>query len=335
MDAGESASRSAGTAPRDRPSFELERFAWASPDRLEVVGKFSGLSGAPPGPAVLVLQGGDQTHRLPASSDEPAGAQDGERWRGAFTWQEAPAPFDVAQLELGRDFVVELPEPGARRKLFRHQVLEVRRVDPAPERERKDGAPADAERPAGDEGGAARSAEPADAGERVRLRAALVEAREEARKAGQALERVQEELARAREDVEAERRRRAEDAERFRQGLASVQQAADEAVAAERSAAAQRAQDLQEATAALKDKDAALKQARGDLAALHERVGKLAQADAEAQRLQSQLQEARSRADETRERLQGARQAAMDARAEAERLLGGLTSIAEKLGDGG
>ena len=335
MDAGDSASRSAGTAPRDRPSFELERFAWASPDRLEVIGKFSGLSGAPPGPAVLVLQGGDQTHRLPASSDEPAGANDGGRWRAAFNWQEAPAPFDVAQLELGRDFVVELPEPGTRRKLFRHQVLEVRRVGPAGEGERGGGAPANSGGPAVDEGGGAQSAEPADAGERMRLQAALVQAREEARKVGQALERAQEELARARGDVEAERRRRAEDAERFRQGLASVQRAADEAVAAERSAAAQLGQDLREATAALRDKDAALKQVRGDLAALHERAGKLAQADAEAQRLQSQLQEARTQAGEARDRLQVARQAAVDARAEAERLLGGLTSIAEKLGDGG
>src|SRR5918999_2061009 len=113
-------------------TFELERFVWGAPDRLEISGTFAGVGDPPAGSPLLVVRGNGDTHRLPAVLDSVSGPPaDGHRWLAAFAWLEAPVAFDAAVLELG-DLVVELPEPGARRQLFRHQVLEVRRSDAEP-----------------------------------------------------------------------------------------------------------------------------------------------------------------------------------------------------------
>jgi hypothetical protein len=184
-------------------TFALERFTWAAPDRLEVAGTFAGLPDEPPGAPVLVLQGAHATHRLPsANADQP---RDGRPWRASFAWQEAPEAFDAARLELGDGVQVDLPAPGA-----------------------QDG-------PA--ESGAA-SAEsrdaPLDSGDRVRLEAELLAAREEARAARAEAQQAAEELERLRRDLEAERARRADDTARFREGLEKLQQLANETIATER-----------------------------------------------------------------------------------------------------
>src|SRR5215203_3952105 len=52
-----------GDGGRDQPAaanrerFELERFGWGAPDRLELSGTFVGLRETDPGPPVLVLWG--------------------------------------------------------------------------------------------------------------------------------------------------------------------------------------------------------------------------------------------------------------------------------------
>jgi hypothetical protein len=103
--------------------FELERFAWGSPDRLELSGTFIGLPDVPAADPVLVIGGDDRVHRLPAVPDSLAGPpEEGRRWQAAFAWQDAPVAFDVAELQLGADIVVELPEPGERRTRFRRRV---------------------------------------------------------------------------------------------------------------------------------------------------------------------------------------------------------------------
>ena len=101
-------------------TFELERFAWAAPDRLELSGRFIGLPDVSADAPVLVIVGDDRVHRLPAVPDSLAGPpEEGRRWRAAFAWQGPPVAFDVAELQLGSDLVVELPEPQPRRARFR------------------------------------------------------------------------------------------------------------------------------------------------------------------------------------------------------------------------
>jgi hypothetical protein len=203
----------------EQTTFALERFAWDAPDRLEVSGWFSGLpADARPTAPVLVVRGTDGTHRLPAvSMGASTPPEEGRRWEAAFAWQEPPAPFDVAELQLGGGIVVELPEPRPETQELGDQPLEVT------------------------QGGAGGSAE------QLRLEADLVAAQEELRETGSALEQTREQLARAREDLEAGHARHAGDAERFREGLAHLRESAERALAAEQDTAQQLELDLRRA----------------------------------------------------------------------------------------
>ena len=104
----------------DPAIFELERFAWGAPDRLELSGRFIGLPDVSAEAPVLVVVGRDRVHRLPAVPDDDAGPpEEGRPWRAAFAWQDAPVAFDFAELQLGSDIVVELPKPDLARSRFR------------------------------------------------------------------------------------------------------------------------------------------------------------------------------------------------------------------------
>jgi hypothetical protein len=104
-------------------TFELERFAWAAPDRLELSGAFTGLPDVSAAAPVLVIVGDDRVHRLPTVPGSVAGPpEDGRRWRAAFAWHGPPIAFDVAELQLGSDLVIELPGPAPRRARFRRGV---------------------------------------------------------------------------------------------------------------------------------------------------------------------------------------------------------------------
>jgi hypothetical protein len=179
-----------------KETFELERFVWATPDRLEIDGRFVGLGATPPANPVLVLQGEDRTHRLAAVTDGVVGG-DGGHWHAEFAWQEPPTAFDTAQLELGDELVVQLPEPSRDSEASDSGAVDVRR-----------------------RGG----------GGRLRLQADLLAVRSELVEAQARLERLAKELARAREDLDAERAGRAADAEAFRAALGEAQGAAEEAV---------------------------------------------------------------------------------------------------------
>ena len=109
------------------PTFELRRFVWGMPDRLEVVGMFNDLGDTPvDGAPVLVVKAGETVHRLPAVPDSLDGPpKDGRLWQAQFAWQDPPFAFGEAELQLGARLVVALPEPGAKKGLLRPRVLKV------------------------------------------------------------------------------------------------------------------------------------------------------------------------------------------------------------------
>jgi hypothetical protein len=216
-------------------SFALERFAWGGPDRLELSGTFTGLGDPPAGPPVLVLTGGERTHRLPAAEGDVP--EDGEPWSAAFVWEEPPAAFETAVLRLGADLTVELPEPGADGDGPRGVKLPVQG--------------------------------PAPGTERIRLEAELLAAREDVHEARAAQQRAEEELSRAREDLRAERDGRAADAARFREGLAEMHAAAEEALGARDAELADVRGELEVAVAFREEAEAA---SQAEIAALRERL---------------------------------------------------------------
>jgi len=256
-------------------TFELERFAWRSPAHLEVAGRFAGLGTVMPGGPVLVVRGPGGAHQLPVVTDglvwpPPEGAP----WEASFAWEEPPAPFDEADLELGPGLVVGLPEPGHRRPRFGRRTLKVEPTDAVADAETHSQEenvalqPETEETPAIDPLAAPRGIE------RVRLQADLVAAQEEAREARAAARAAQEELAgardelaRARESLEAERAADAREVESSREGLESVRQAAEEAVAAEREAAERAAEQMRAAQAELEASHGTIDDLHAQLAA--------------------------------------------------------------------
>jgi chromosome segregation ATPase len=287
-------------------TFELERFEWAAPDRLQVAGTFAGLGEADVKPPTLVLRGPEHTHRLAVADDRSKPPQDGKRWAATFAWTEAPEAFDAAELELAPDVVVELPEPhpGERSEVREARVASEMTVN-------------------GAGGGAA---------ERLHLQSELLAAQEEAREARDARARLEAELERARQDVSAERDGRAADAERFRDGLATVRASADEALADLRAehegAVAELRADLRAAVAGRADAEAAAEALREGLAALKD-------SEARVQELSAELELARTQADTARTRRTGAHKEIGAAREELERLLERLRGVHDALGDGG
>src|SRR3954469_8420999 len=89
-------------------SFELARFEWASPDRLEVEGRWHGVRRRLPR-ATLVVEVAGERRRLRALPD--TGAVSPERWGAAFPWEGELPVLPGAELEVGRGIVVDLPRP--------------------------------------------------------------------------------------------------------------------------------------------------------------------------------------------------------------------------------
>ncbi len=103
-------------APTRELSFELERFEWVADDRLEVSGRWQGLTGRRLARPVLTVQAGGRRRRLHAlPGGQLPGAGD-EAWRASFAWPHGPLDVEAAELELGRSVVVELPAPRRRKR---------------------------------------------------------------------------------------------------------------------------------------------------------------------------------------------------------------------------
>lgn len=294
-------------------TFDLERFEWAAPDRLQLAGTFAGLGDGAAAPPTLVLHGSERSHRLPAVEGDGSGPpEDGEPWTATFAWQDAPEAFDTAELELGDDVSIQLPEPRAGQRPFGGQRLKVRKAaDHEPEEGRQNG-----------------NGSPPPAAERLRLQSELVAAQEEARELRVAVERAEEELGRARQDLEAERERHAADSERFREGLAKVQASAEEALAAEQHSAEALRAELDTALAARQEADASAGELREQLTAL-EKV------EEDNERLRAELELARVQAEAARARRESAYGAAAEARDQVQELLERIVAVRDALDDDG
>src|SRR4051812_10659422 len=94
----------------DGATFQLDRFEWAAPDRLEIAGSFDGVDAASVAPT-LVVGSGDDARRLTGTPGDSKA--DGDQWTAAFLWQEPPVAFEAAELELGHGLSVVLPAPGS------------------------------------------------------------------------------------------------------------------------------------------------------------------------------------------------------------------------------
>src|SRR2546423_12439857 len=105
----------AGTA-----AFDVERFEWTAPDRLEVAGRWSGVRGMRFVRPTLALRGEGERRRLLALLEhKPWAAEDGEQWLAAFPWEGEPFDADSAELAVAPSVAVVLPPPplpGRRRR---------------------------------------------------------------------------------------------------------------------------------------------------------------------------------------------------------------------------
>ena len=325
------------TASTEAPTFALKRFAWETPDRLVVSGVFGDLPDLPDpatlGSPVLVVRAGEGVHDLPAVAESVAGPpQDGKVWQAQFSWQDAPVAFAEAELRLGADLTVLLPEPSEKRRINRaRNMLEVRinnGADPSPETtEIAHDPPPEAE---AEPEHAAENGGPAAVGAQVELLAA----QEEVRAVQVSLQQTEAELARAREDLEAERTRQAADSERFREGLAQVRETAEQALSDEHRTVMRLDSELRDAKEAAEVKDAELDAlgeqlvaadeartqaeatAQSEIDALREQVAKLERDGGETERLRAELEEADASIEQARD--------------DAERLLQRLSAIRAK-----
>ena len=265
-------------------TFSLERFEWSAPDRIEIAGRFANVPENALADPVLVVRGGDSTHRLvpAADSERQAGRVGlrrfgGTRWRASFAWPGQPTSFDRAVLELGEEFVVALPAPGAIRSGRR--ALRVSRREPP-------------------------TLGPA---ERIGLQAELAATREEAEDLRGRLEQAQQVARRLRQDMDAQRKRREAESKRFHETLAGMRGTAEEAVYAERRNAETMRAELEEARRAAEDAEKAADEARRDLAAMRDELAAASDARGVEERLQAELDEERRQLAEVREELQRAR----------------------------
>jgi hypothetical protein len=94
-------------------TFEVERFEWVSGDRLELVGRWFGVRGRRfLRPMLDVEVEGDRRRVLALLEHKPWAADDGEEWVATFAWEGDRVAFGSAELAVGPDLAVELPQPS-------------------------------------------------------------------------------------------------------------------------------------------------------------------------------------------------------------------------------
>jgi hypothetical protein len=94
-------------------AFEVERFEWTSPERLELVGRWSGLRGHRfLRPTLDAEVGGERRRMLADLEHKPWAPEEGQEWIAVFTWRGDPGSFDEAELTVSPELAVQLPAPG-------------------------------------------------------------------------------------------------------------------------------------------------------------------------------------------------------------------------------
>ncbi|MDA0136116.1 hypothetical protein OJ962_01300, partial [Solirubrobacter sp. CPCC 204708] len=98
----------------DELTFELERFDWQGPERLEVRGRWFGVRGQRFMRPTLHLKAGGRRRRLIAALDHKPWAPDDDGvWIAAFAWRGSPEDHVTgARLELTPEIVLDLGAPG-------------------------------------------------------------------------------------------------------------------------------------------------------------------------------------------------------------------------------
>src|SRR5829696_1391166 len=107
----------AGATPQSpatgAPAFEVERFEWTAPDRLEVTGRWFGVRGRRfMRPTLDVHGAGDQRRLLAVLDHKPWAAEDGGRWIAAFPWEGGEVDLSGAELAVAPGISVPLDRPG-------------------------------------------------------------------------------------------------------------------------------------------------------------------------------------------------------------------------------
>jgi len=239
-------------------AFELERFGWSEPGRLEVVGRWSGVEGRRLGRPVLTTEVGGRPKRLTAL---PGGQLASGDWRATFACDADPAQVSGFTLEVARRLVVDLPAPKAYKRRPRElkalederarreeaeATLAERDAELVSLREEADAALAkseaevDALRARVDELEPAAAALSGVEAERDGLREELAAAQAEAAKAQEKLEleravtvELREKIATAREETETTITAEAAETERLRAELQAAREETERAVTAE------------------------------------------------------------------------------------------------------
>ena len=101
--------------------FDVEHFAWSTPERLQLTGVWYGVRGLRFVRPTLMLRAEGVSRRLLATLDhKPWAAEDGAPWLAEFPWSGEPLEFDEAELAVTTSVVLALEPPqvpgSARRK---------------------------------------------------------------------------------------------------------------------------------------------------------------------------------------------------------------------------
>jgi hypothetical protein len=265
------------SADESTTSFELARFEWVDPTRLEVEGTWNGVSRLR-ARATLVIEVDGRRRRLRALAGD-AGTP--EQWSAAFGWDGDDIPrLQGAELEVGRGIVVDLPRPRssrARAQLPKEPI-------PATTRDDKDAGPGRAEA--------------------ERIIAALDSARAEAEEARETLTRVRaerDELRAGTADLDA-LRARAEEADGLRAEVEDLRVRAAEAD--ELRARAQDADRLREEAEDLRARAEEADSLRAEQEELRRRAEDADELRAEQEGLRSEYQDLLDERDALREKAQ-------------------------------